>query len=195
MMQAIVETLFDTVYLIFVVTIGILMIRGSRAVWLDGGSVGGGRFFPPSSPRSGSLHNGAGKLYGSSGAWKMDHFGDDDGFLCAAVLCLEAAVPDQGQRKSDRRCVCSGRRAHCFVHDASEPVAQCRSAPFLGHLPQHSFCFAGPSDSGAVLPQRKEMRGSGVPLDVADHCAELRLLYPGGAVGGCHSAHWDADDP
>ena len=30
MMQAIVETLFDTVYLIFVVTIGILMIRGSR---------------------------------------------------------------------------------------------------------------------------------------------------------------------
>lgn len=29
-MQAIVETLFDTVYLISVITIGILMIRGSR---------------------------------------------------------------------------------------------------------------------------------------------------------------------
>ena len=29
-MQAIVETLFDTVYLISVITIGVLMIRGSR---------------------------------------------------------------------------------------------------------------------------------------------------------------------
>ena len=30
-MQAIVETLFDAVYLISVITIGILMIRGARA--------------------------------------------------------------------------------------------------------------------------------------------------------------------
>lgn len=32
-MQAIVETLFDTVYLISVITIGILMIRGSKGDW------------------------------------------------------------------------------------------------------------------------------------------------------------------
>ena len=31
-MQAIVETLFDAVYLVLVITIGILMIRGSRGV-------------------------------------------------------------------------------------------------------------------------------------------------------------------
>ncbi len=30
MMQAIVETLFDAVYLVSVITIGVLMVRGSR---------------------------------------------------------------------------------------------------------------------------------------------------------------------
>ena len=29
---------------------------------------------------------------------------------------------------------------------------------------------------------------------MADHCAELRVLYPGRAVGGRHSPDWDADD-
>ena len=33
-----------------------------------------------------------------------------------------------------------------------------------------------------------------VPLDVAHHRAELRLLYPGGAVGGRRPADRDADD-
>ena len=30
--------------------------------------------------------------------------------------------------------------------------------------------------------------------DVADHCAELRLLHPCGAVGGHHPHDWYADD-
>ena len=47
MMQAIGETLFDVVYLISVITIGILMIRGSKGnrqflVWMDGGGAVGG---------------------------------------------------------------------------------------------------------------------------------------------------------
>lgn len=62
-MQAIAETLFDAVYLISVVTIGILMIRGERAgaavpaVRLDGGSPGGGRFLPPHPPRPGPVYH------------------------------------------------------------------------------------------------------------------------------------------
>ena len=55
-MQAIVETLFDAVYLISVITIGILMIRGSKgrcavpAVRRHGGGAGSGRCLPSDSP-------------------------------------------------------------------------------------------------------------------------------------------------
>ncbi len=31
-------------------------------------------------------------------------------------------------------------------------------------------------------------------MDVADNCTEFWILYTGGAVGGCHSHDWDADD-
>ena len=51
------------------------------------------------------------------------------------------------------------------------------------------------SGGGTVLPQCKEIQGSGLWLDVADYCAELWILHSGGAVGGCHSTHWDVDDP
>lgn len=60
-MQAIAETLFDAVYLISVVTIGILMIRGSGQAqqfrlfgWMA--VVGGGRFLPPHPPRPGPVY-------------------------------------------------------------------------------------------------------------------------------------------
>ncbi len=55
-MQAIVETLFDAVYLISVITIGVLMIRGSKGErqfrlfgWMAV-VLGGGRFVPSGSP-------------------------------------------------------------------------------------------------------------------------------------------------
>ena len=63
-MQALIETLFDAVYLVSVITIGILMIRGSKgqavlSVRSDGGCAGRGRLFPPDSPCAGTLHDGA----------------------------------------------------------------------------------------------------------------------------------------
>ena len=76
-MQAIVETLFDTAYLISVITIGILMIRGSKGEcqfrlfgWM-------------------AVVLGAGDAFHH---WKMDHLGHHDNFLCVALLCLAAAV-------------------------------------------------------------------------------------------------------
>ena len=65
----------------------------------------------------------------------------------------------------------------------------------LGDLPQHPLRPAGAFDHRAVLQKREGARRPGVPLDVAHHRAELRLLYPGGAVGGRRPADRDADDP
>ena len=89
-MQAIVETLFDTAYLISVITIGILMIRGSkgdRQFRLFGWMavvLGAGDSF--------HVYHRSGELHGSFGHWKMDHLGHHDNFLCVALLCLAAAV-------------------------------------------------------------------------------------------------------
>ena len=44
-------------------------------------------------------------------------------------------------------------------------------------------------------PLDKSPGGPGLPLDVADHCAELWVLHPGGAVGGRRAHDRDADDP
>ena len=81
------------------------------------------------------------------------------------------------------------------MHDALEPVAQRRGAPLLGSLPQHPLCPAGSAGDCTVLSQRKGAWGQGVPPDLADHRAELRLLHPGGAVGGRRAHGRDADDP
>lgn len=97
-MQAIVETLFDTVYLISVVMIGILMIRGSegeRQFRLFGWMavvLGAGDSFHLDSPCVCSVYHRSGELHRSARHWKVDHFGHDDDFLCAALLCLAAAV-------------------------------------------------------------------------------------------------------
>lgn len=97
-MQAIVETLFDAVYLTSVITIGILMIRGSkgnRQFGLFGWMavvLGGGRFVSSGSPRSCPVHYWSGELYCFFRHWKVDYFSHDDDFLCAALLCLAAEV-------------------------------------------------------------------------------------------------------
>ena len=98
MMQAIGETLFDVVYLISVITIGILMIRGSkgnRQFRLFGWMavvLGAGDAFHLDSTRAGPVYHRAGELHCSAGPWKMDHICNNDDFLCAALLCVAAAV-------------------------------------------------------------------------------------------------------
>ena len=54
-----------------------------------------------------------------------------------------------------RRRLRPGGAARPAVHDASEPVAERRRAPLLGHLPQHPLRPAGPCDHCAVLFQRQ----------------------------------------
>ena len=98
-MQAIVETLFDSVYLISVITIGILMIRGSkgnRQFCLFGWMavvLGAGDSFHLV-PRALALCASGLENYcpGFSGKWKMDYFSYNDDFLCVALSCLAASV-------------------------------------------------------------------------------------------------------
>lgn len=55
----------------------------------------------------------------------------------------------------------SGRTPDPFMHDAAEPVAQCRRAAFLGDLPQYPLCPAGTSGDRAVFRQCQEEWGTG----------------------------------
>lgn len=72
-MQAIVETLFDVIYLITVITLGVLMIQGSKGEsqfrlfgWMAV-VLGVGDSFHLGSSRPGPVYHRTGKLYGSSG--------------------------------------------------------------------------------------------------------------------------------
>lgn len=160
-MQAIVETLFDAVYLISVITIGILMIRGSkgnrqfRLFGFMAVVLGGRRCVPPCSACAGSLHHRSGKLYGSVGDWKVDYFRYHDGFLCTALLCMASALSDQREKRDHCRCIHSGRFESDSLYDAAESVAECRSASFLGNLPQYSFCSSGTAGNCFILSKRK----------------------------------------
>ena len=128
MMQAIAETLFDIVYLVSVITIGVLMIRGCK----------GERQF---------------RLFG----WMAVVLGAGDAFhliprafalctthhdrvLCAAVLRLAAALPGAWPERPDRRRVRPGWPADRPVHDAAEPLDERRRASQLGDLAQHPLC-------------------------------------------------------
>ena len=155
-MQAIVETLFDTVYLISVITIGILMIRGSKGNrqfrlfgWMAVVLGAGDSFHLV--PRALALCTTGLENYTvplGLGKWitsvTMTIF-------YAALLCLAAAVSNHWSEWPDICCIWLGRNENCSVHDASESMAQCRSAPFLGCLPQHPFRLAGTFDNYFVL--------------------------------------------
>ena len=160
-MQALIETLFDAVYLVSVITIGILMIRGSkgnkqfRLFGLMAVVLGAGDSFHLI-PRALALCTtglenytvplGLGKWITSVTmtifyvllyyVWRQRYQVKGKGILTAAVYALAAVrvVP---------------------VHDAAEPVAERERAALLGHLPQHSVCADGSADYRAVLPQRE----------------------------------------
>ena len=158
-MQALIETLFDAVYLVSVITIGILMIRGSKGnkqfclFGLMAVVLGAGDSFHLI-PRALALCTtglenytvplGLGKWITSVTmtifyvllyyVWRQRYQIKGKGILTAAVYALAAAR---------------------VVHDAAEPVAECERAALLGHLPQHSVCADGSADYRAVLPQRE----------------------------------------
>ena len=101
-MQAVVETLFDAFYLVSVITIGILMIRNSkgnaqfRLFGLMAVVLGAGDSFHLV-PRALALcTTGLENYTVAAGSGQVDHIRHHDHFLCAALLCLAAALSDQG---------------------------------------------------------------------------------------------------
>ena len=199
-MQAIMETLFDAVYLISVITIGILMIRGSkgnRQFWLFGVMavvLGAGDAFHLV-PRAVALCTtglenytvalGLGKWITSVTmtvfyvllyyVWRQRYQIKGQGGLTAAVYVLAGL----------RVLLCMMPQNRWLSADAPS---------LLGHLPQSPLCPAGPAGDRAVFPQRQGAQGPGVPVDVAHHCSELRILHSGSAVGRRRPPDRYADD-
>lgn len=97
-MQALIETLFDAVYLVSVITIGILMIRGSKGnkqfclFGLMAVVLGAGDSFHLI-PRALALCTTGLENY-AAGTGQVDYFCDDDHLLRAALLCVASALPD-----------------------------------------------------------------------------------------------------
>lgn len=195
------ETLFDVVYLTLVITIGLRMIRGSqgngqfRLFGIMVVVLGAGDAFHLI-PRAVALCTTGLEHYTAAlgmGKWITS-------ITMTIFYVLLYYVWRQRYHITGKRgltaavYVLAGLRILLCMMPA-ESVAQCRCTPFLGHLPQHSLCLVGNSGHRAVLSQCQGAGGPGVWLDVADHCVELCLLYPGGLVGRYHSDDWDADDP
>ena len=161
-MQAIVETLFDAVYLISVITIGILMIRGSKgnrqfrlfgfmAVVLGAGDafhlVPRALALCTTGLENYTVPLGIGKWISSVTmtvfyvllyyVWRQRYQIRGKNGITAAVY------------------IHSGRFESDSLYDAAESVAECRSASFLGNLPQYSFCSSGTAGNCFILSKRK----------------------------------------
>ena len=198
-MQAIVETLFDAVYLASVITIGILMIRGSegnaqfRLFGLMAVVLGAGDAFHLV-PRALALCTtgldtytvplGLGKWITSVTmtifyvllyyVWRKRYKVEGQRGVTVAVYALAAA----------RVILCMMPQNQWLSAESSLSWGIYRNIP-----------FDGASYHRAVLSQCEGAQRPLVPLDVADHRAELWFLYPGGAVGRRCASDRDADDP
>ena len=148
-MQAIVETSFDVVYLATVITIGILMIRGSR----------GNRQF--------RLFGMMAVLLGAGDAFHLipravalcttglENFTVPLGLGKWITSITMTALSYTGAWRHDSGHLWAGWAADDPVHHASEWVAERNSSPLLGYLPQHSVCSAGAAYDCLVLSERQ----------------------------------------
>ena len=161
-MQAIAETVFDAVYLVSVITIGVMMMirsRGNRQFWLFGIMavvLGAGDAFHLV-PRALALCTtgledytislGAGKWITSITmtvfyvllyyVWRLRYRVKGKHALTAAVYGLAGLRVIAGDP----------------VHDAPKPVALHGPASFLGHLAEYPLCPAGTGHHRPVFPQ------------------------------------------
>ena len=195
-MRAIIETVFDIFYLVTVLTLGIRMIRGSKAgtqfrlFGLMAVVLGAGDSFHLV-PRALALCTTGLENYAvplGLGKWITS-------VTMTVFYVLLYYVWRKRYQIEGQKDLTIAVYALSAVHDAAEPVADQPHPADLGHPAQHPLCTAGPADHRAVLPQCQGTQGSGFPLDVADHRAELRLLYPCGAVGRSQPPDRYADDP
>ena len=120
-MQAVMETTFDLVYLISVITIGILMVRASsgksRQFTIFGWMaiiLGGGDSFHLI-PRVIALCTTG-----------LDHYTAVLGV--SALLCVAGALSDQAAQEPDRDRISSGRGEDRTLSSAAEPVDSGKSA-------------------------------------------------------------------
>ena len=96
----ILETSFDVIYLVTVITLGILMIRKAmetRSIcYLNHGSHFRGRRMPSIwFPGIRAVYHQALGLHGRP-SWQIHHFYYHDPFLHTALLCMEAPLSDKG---------------------------------------------------------------------------------------------------
>lgn len=187
-MQAVAETLFDVVYLVSVIAIGIRMIRGSRGDrqfllfgWMAVVLGAGDSFHLV--PRALALCTtglenytvplGLGKWITSVTmtvfyvllyyVWRLRYRVLGRNGLTAAVYGLAGL----------RILLCMMPQNRWLSADAPLSWGIYRNIP---------FALLGTSGDRAVFRQCQEEWGPGIPMDVAYHCAELWLLYSCGTV-------------
>ena len=194
-MQAIVETLFDAVYLTSVIAIGVTMIvksRGNKEHWLFGIMavvLGAGDAFHLV-PRALALcTTGLENFIVPLGIGKFITSITMTIFYIILYYVWRVRYKVNGQNGIT---ACPADRPLLLP---SECMAERQCAAFLGHLPEHSLCAFGPADHRLVLQERPASKGPRVPQYVADHCAQFRFLHSRGPLGRRRPYDWDADDP
>lgn len=156
-MQAIVETLFDAVYLISVITIGILMIRGSkgrsqyRLFGVMAVVLGAGDSFHLV-PRALALCTTGLENYTvplGLGKWITSIT------MTIFYVILYYVWRQRYQIKGRNGITAAVYILAGSVHDASERLAQRLCAPVLGYLAEYPLRPAGSADHCSLLPQRR----------------------------------------
>ena len=145
----VVETLFDAVYLIFVITIGIMMIAGCkgnkqyRLFGIMAVVLGAGDAFHLV-PRAFALcTTGLENFTAALGIGEIYYIHYDDDFLYYFVLCVADSLSRKRPKWTHTGSIWAVYCPYCVMSLPSESVASRVSTSFLGNLPQHSFCAAG----------------------------------------------------
>ena len=140
------------------------------------------------------MHHRIGKFHLCPWPGETDYFRYNDRLLYPFILCMESPVSDQRKKGIDCFSLFSFRTPHPVMPVPAKRLAARQSSVKLGHLPQHSLRTAWLTGYRPFLPGRRTAEGSRLPVDVADHCAQFRLLHPGSAMGRHYSYAGHADD-
>ena len=189
-MQAIMETLFDAVYLISVIAIGITMIvksRGNKEYRLFGIMavvLGAGDAFHLV-PRALALcTTGLENFTVPLGMGKFITSITMTIFYIILYYVWRLRYQIKGKKWHHCRRISALRPADRALLLPPKRMAERQCAPVLGHLSEHPLCPSGSADYCSILQKRPGSKGHRVPQYVADHRAQLRLLHSCGPLGG-----------
>ena len=160
-MQAIAETLFDAVYLISVITIGILMIaksKGNREFRLFGIMavvLGAGDAFHLI-PRAFALcTTGLENFTEALGMGKFITSITMTIFYILLYYVWRIRYKIKGKNGVTATVYVLASVTNLIVSVPAKSMAECRCASFLGNLPKHSVCPVGTLDYSSVLQKCK----------------------------------------